>query len=44
MKHVDELFVGNLARVRVVNDVEHVVEFAARCRKFYRHNTTLRLI
>ena len=35
MEDVDELFVGDLARVCAVDDVEHVVEFAARRREFY---------
>ena len=35
VQNVDELSVGDLARVRVVDDVEHVVELAARRRKLY---------
>ena len=42
MQYVDELFVGDLARMRVVDDVEHVVQLAARRRKFYRRIATPR--
>ena len=33
MQHADELLVSDLSRMRVVDDVKHVVQFTARCRE-----------